>query len=218
MGKQPSLAVVIPFFNEERNVRDVCRELLRVVKFDFSDAEFILVNDGSNDRTATRLEEIAADCPDCRAFHLEENQGQSAALLFGFGKTVAPIIVTMDGDGQNDPNDIKRLVARLEEADMAVGIRMLRQDPWMRRKISRIANAIRSSWLGDGVSDAGCALKAFRREVVNAFIPIRTLYSFMPALAVAAGFRVVEERVHHRRRKSGTSKYTSGQLPCSAHY
>jgi hypothetical protein len=118
----------------------------------------------------------------------------------------------MDGDGKNDPHEIKRLVPRLEEADMIVGVRTNRQHFWMRRKISRVANAVRSKLLGDGVSDAGCGLKAFRREVVDAFIPIRTLCSFMPALAVAAGFCVVEERVHHRLRRFGASKYTVGSF------
>src|SRR5207237_8345434 len=90
---------------------------------------------------------------------------------------------------------------------MVVGIRVKRKDSWLRRKISRIANAIRANILHDGVSDTGCGLKVFRREVVTAFIPIKTLYSFMPALAVAAGFRVVEEPVNHRPRQHGSSKY-----------
>ncbi len=118
----------------------------------------------------------------------------------------------MDGDGQNDPRDIPGLLLRLVEADMVVGVRVDRQDSWMRRRISRIANHIRSESLGDGVSDSGCALKAFCREVTEAFIPIRTLYSFMPALAVAAGFRVVEEPVHHRPRAQGNSKYSTASF------
>ena len=115
----------------------------------------------------------------------------------------------MDGDGQNDPHDIPRLLARLDEADMVIGARVSRQDSWGRRVVSRIANRIRSRWLGDGVSDAGCALKVFRREVANAFIPIRTLYSFMPALAVAGGFaRELKCRWLHRAREHGSSRYT----------
>ena len=105
----------------------------------------------------------------------------------------------------------RKLLARLEEADMVVGIRSSRKDSWPRRKISRVANLIRARWLGDGVSDAGCAL-IFRREVTSAFIPIRTLYSFMPALAVAAGYRVVEESVHHRVRARGNSKYSTASF------
>ena len=204
----PSFAVVVPFFNEEGNAGIVCRELRSLLEAELPDGEVILIDDGSSDRTGANLDEIARNWTACSVFHLEENRGQSAALLFGFSKTTAPVVVTMDGDGQNDPHDIPKLLARLEEADMVVGARMERQDSWMRRKISRIANRVRSTWLGDGVSDAGCALKVFRREVVSAFIPIRTLYSFMPSLAVAAGFRVVEEPVKHRRRQHGDSKYS----------
>ncbi|PYK40425.1 MAG: hypothetical protein DME49_00530 [Verrucomicrobia bacterium] len=208
MNHEPSFAVVVPFFNEERNVRAVCGELRGILETMLPGGEVILVDDGSTDKTWAKLEEIALTWPQCRVFHLSENQGQSAALLLGFDKSVAPILVTMDGDGQSDPRDIEKLLVKLEGVDMVVGARVVRQDSWLRRKISWIANSIRSELLGDGVSDAGCALKVFRRDVVGAFIPIRTLYSFMPALAVAAGFRVIEEPVNHRPRKNGTSKYT----------
>lgn len=208
MNGAQSVAIVVPFFDEEMNVGLVCSELRTLFDHELRGGEAILIDDGSSDNTGAGLDEIARTWPECRVFHLEQNQGQSAALLFGFSKTTAPIIVTMDGDGQNDANDIPKLLARLQDADMVVGARMERQDSWMRRKISHIANRVRSQWLGDGVSDAGCALKVFRREVVSAFIPIRTLYSFMPSLAVAAGFRVVEEPVRHRRRQHGDSKYS----------
>jgi dolichol-phosphate mannosyltransferase len=208
MTGEPTFAVVVPFFNERSNVEAVCLELKAVVEKELRDCEIVLVDDGSSDGTAATLDELARHWPNCRVYHLEENQGQSAALLFGFRKTSASFIVTMDGDGQNDPHDIPKLLARLDEADMVVGARVLRQDSWARRVVSRIANRIRSRCLGDGVSDAGCALKVFRREVANAFIPIRTLYSFMPALAVAGGFRVVEVPVAHRPREHGNSRYT----------
>ncbi len=209
MIKQPSLAVIVPFFNEEEAVARVCNELRSVLDLRLPDTEVILLDDGSADRTGEKLDRIAATWPQCRVFRLGQNRGQSAALLFGFGKAEAPILATMDGDGQNDPNDLVRLLCRLDEADMVVGKRANRQDSWTRRTVSRIANLVRSEWLGDGVADAGCALKVFRREVAEAFIPIRTLYSFMPALAVAANYRVVEEPVHHRRRVNGTSKYST---------
>ncbi|MEO6970522.1 MAG: glycosyltransferase [Chthoniobacterales bacterium] len=212
MNREASFAVVVPFFNEERNAGIVCRELRSLLEAELPDGEVILIDDGSSDRTGANLDEIARNWTACRVFHLEKNQGQSAALLFGFSKTTAPVIVTMDGDGQNDPHDIPKLIARLEGADMVVGARVERQDSWMRRRISHIANRVRSTWLGDGLSDAGCALKVFRREVVSAFIPIRTLYSFMPSLAVAAGFRVVEVPVAHRQRRHGSSRYSVGSF------
>jgi Glycosyl transferase family 2/Peptidase propeptide and YPEB domain len=208
MNGKPSFALVIPFFNEEKNVGIVCGELRSLLESQLADSEVVLVDDGSSDQTGAKLDEIARNWPACRVFHFKKNQGQSAALLFGFSKTNAPVLVTMDGDGQNDANDIPKLLGRLREADMVVGARINRQDSWVRRKISRIANLVRSSALGDGVSDSGCALKVFRREVVGAFIPIKTLYSFMPALAVAAGFRVVEQPVNHRPRAHGDSRYS----------
>jgi dolichol-phosphate mannosyltransferase len=113
----------------------------------------------------------------------------------------------MDGDGQNDPADIATLCGALGEVDMIVGIRAERSDSWLRRRMSRVANAVRGLVLRDGVRDSGCALKVFRREVVESFIPIRTLYSFMPALAVAGGHRVAQRQVRHRPRRAGKSSY-----------
>jgi len=208
MNATPSFAVVVPFFNEGGNVEAVCEELKLILAANYPDAEAILVDDGSTDETGQVLDDFARGWPAVRVHHLRNNRGQSGALLFGFKQTNAPVLVTMDGDGQNDPRDIPKLLARLVDTDMVVGVRRERKDSWARRKISRVANRFRSRWLGDGVSDSGCALKVFRREVVSSFIPIRTLYSFMPAFAVAAGFRVQEEPVQHRARFHGVSRYT----------
>jgi hypothetical protein len=113
----------------------------------------------------------------------------------------------MDGDGQNDPADIPALVALLDAADMVVGIRTGRRDSFLRRAMSKFANAIRGRMLDDRMQDSGCALKVFRREVVSVLLPLKTLYSFMPALAKAGGFRLAELPVHHRPRQGGTSSY-----------
>ncbi len=205
---EPLFSVVIPFFNEKENIAAVCQELRLVLQTMLPGGEVILIDDGSTDGTDGIMDRLTVSWPEFRVYHLPGNGGQSAALLFGFRKALAQVIVTMDGDGQNDPRDIPRLFGRLRAADMVVGIRTERADSWARRKISRVANLIRAHWLRDGVSDAGCALKVFRREVADAFIPIRTLYSFMPALAVAAGFQVLEEPVTHRPRPHGRSRYT----------
>lgn len=125
---------------------------------------------------------------------------------------VAPILITMDGDGQNVPTDIPRLLEALPGFDMVAGIRAKRNDSWLRKKMSRTANAIRGIILKDGMRDSGCALKAFRREVVDSFLPMRTLYSFMPALAVAGGFRVTQLEVTHRARERGQSHYGLGVM------
>ena len=209
MNRRPSFALVVPFFNEERNVEPVCDELKEILQKELSGGELVLIDDGSSDATGAILDRLTSTWPECRVYHLDRNQGQSAALLFAFGKTTAPVIVTMDGDGQNDPRDISKLLARLDDADMVVGARVARKDSWLRRCISRVANLVRARLFKDSLSDSGCALKAFRREVTDAFIPLRTLYAFMPTLALGAGFRVVEQPVNHRYRKHGRSRYSA---------
>lgn len=206
MQNEPSISVVVPFYNEELNIDSFCRELREVVGN--LNAEIVLVNDGSTDDSGNLLDAVAANWPCCRIIHFSENRGQSAALLAGFALARAPFIVTMDGDGQNDPRDIPAMLRALGAFDMIVGIRSSRQDSWARRTVSRIANSTRSRLLGDNVTDSGCALKVFRREVAASFIPILTLYSFIPALAIAAGFSVAEVPVRHRARRAGTSRYT----------
>ena len=137
-----------------------------------------------------------------------QNFGQAAALYAGINLARGHRLVLLDGDGQNDPADIPRLLAALDAgADLAVGVRTRRRDSWQRRLMSRVANSVRRRILRDGVRDTGCGLKAMKREVIDALIPVRTLYSFIPALAVAAGFRVVETVVNHRVRRGGESKY-----------
>ena len=175
MNAAPSFAVVVPFFNEGGNVEAVCEELKLVLAADYPDAEVIFVDDGSTDETAQVLDDFARGWPAVRVHHLRTNRGQSGALLFGFKQTNAPVLVTMDGDGQNDPRDIPKLLARLVDTDMVVGVRMERKDSWARRNISRVANHYRSLWLGDGAPAPGRALKVFRREVRWPLLPLRPL-------------------------------------------
>ncbi len=206
-------SVVVPFYNEAACAAALLAELNHVLGALGRPYEILMVDDGSKDATPQILAGISAATPACRHLRLEPNRGQAAALLYGLNQARGEILITLDGDGQNDPADIPALLARLAAADhpdMVVGIRAQRKDSWLRRKISRLANGVRSRVLGDGVSDSGCALKVFHREVREAMIPIRTLYSFMPALAVAAGFRVVEMPVNHRARAGGTSSYGLG--------
>jgi dolichol-phosphate mannosyltransferase len=202
-----ALSVVIPFFNEAESCHALLAEVRAELETRNEVCEVIAVDDGSTDATRSELRRLADEWPVLRILPLARNQGQAAALFAGMRAACGTVIVTMDGDGQNVPADIPRLVARLAEADMVAGIRAQRRDSRLRRVMSRIANGIRGRLLGDGMTDSGCALKAFRREVVDSFLPMRTLYSFMPALAVAAGFKVVEEPVQHRERRAGVSKY-----------
>jgi dolichol-phosphate mannosyltransferase len=209
-----AFSVVVPFFNEAEGAEAFLQELCGALACLKGGVELVLIDDGSTDETALILMRIALGAPACRVLRQKSNQGQAAALYRGVRLASAPVIVTLDGDGQNDPADIARMLTKLEEsgADMVAGVRVARNDSWLRRRMSRLANQVRGRILRDGVSDTGCGLKAFRRQVVDAFLPIRTLYSFMPALAVAAGFTVVEQPVNHRPRQLGVSKYGLGVM------
>lgn len=207
---QPAFSVVVPFYNEAANAGGLLVEITTVMTTLDRPFEVVMVDDGSSDATPRVLESIASVHPQCRMLRLHPNRGQASAVYHGLHQAAGSVVITMDGDGQNDPADIPALLRRLEASDapdMVVGIRQNRQDSALRRRISKLANAVRSRVLGDGMADSGCALKVFRREVVDSLIPIRTLYSFMPAMAVAAGFRVVEVPVRHRARRGGNSSY-----------
>ncbi len=205
----PRCSLVIPVYNEGEVIAEVLQEIREFLASHPLDEELLVVDDGSGDGTAQLVEDLLAGWPRARLLSLPRNLGQAAALYLGMQRARGGVIILMDGDGQNDPRDIPRLLAALQQvsADMAVGVRVPRSDPWPRRWMSRFANRVRRRVLQDGMTDTGCGLKAFHRRVVAAFIPIQTLYSFMPALAMSAGFSVVELPVRHRPRPGGRSKY-----------
>ncbi len=206
-GATLDLSVVFPLFNEEDAIGTLLAEIEESLTSLGSTYEIVAVDDKSTDASLEILEAAATRDHRLRILRNPENRGQGAALYTAIRAARGSIVITLDSDGQNDPGDIPRLLPLLEEADMVVGIRQNRQDTWLRREMSRLANRVRSRVLGDGVRDSGCALKVFRREVIDALIPIKTLYSFIPALAVAAGFRVTECEVNHRPRAGGESSY-----------
>jgi dolichol-phosphate mannosyltransferase len=140
---------------------------------------------------------------------LEHNAGQSAAMYAGIQAARGAIVVLLDGDLQNDPADVPVLVARVRagEADLVCGYRARRKDTWSKRASSRVANAVRRRFLGDGVRDTGCTLKAMRRECAGVLVPFRGMHRFIPAFVRRAGYRVAEMAVNHRARRHGVSKY-----------
>ncbi len=211
---RPWLSVVIPFFDEEETLPAVCAEVTDVLDAALDRPwELILVDDGSRDRTGELADACAASRPDrVRALHLQPNSGQSAALDAGFRAARGEVIATLDGDGQNDPADIPRLLDAMRAAgvDMMGGVRSHRADDWLRRISSRIANRVRDAVLHDGVTDVGCSLRVFRREVVADLRLFRHAHRFFPALVRAAGWRVAEMPVNHRPRRAGRSKYGRG--------
>ncbi|MBL7016141.1 MAG: glycosyltransferase family 2 protein [Kiritimatiellales bacterium] len=197
-----STSVIIPFYNEEESVRFVLEEVLACQP----DAEIVAVDDGSADRTW----EIICSLP-VHGLRLTENRGQSAAMYAGMRAAGGDVIVLMDGDGQNDPADIQKLVELLQEdnLDVVCGQRVNRRDTRSRRVASKAANAIRRSILNDGISDTGCSLKAFRREHVELLVPFNGLHRYLPAIFKQADLRITEVPVNHRERAQGTSKYTN---------
>jgi glycosyltransferase involved in cell wall biosynthesis len=170
-------------------------------------AEVIAINDGSSDGTGAALRAAAERWPAVRVVDFPRNRGQAAALWEGFHEARGTWIAMLDGDGQNPPAELAKLWAVRNSADMISGARAQRKDSLLRRTMSRVANAVRRAALHDGVSDTGCSLKIFRRAVARSFLPIRTMYSFLPAFAVAGGWTVREVPVAHRPRTAGVSKY-----------
>lgn len=195
-----NLSVVVPFYNEGELVVEVLNELLSALP----DAEIIAVDDGSSDGTADRIKSI----PGVRLIPLRKNCGQSAAIYAGLHSASRDIVAMMDGDGQNDPADILKLVQAMSHADVVYGVRKNRQDTVARLISSRIANAIRRFALGDKASDTGCTLKVIRREHIKYLIPFNGLHRYLPALFERAGLSFSEVPVNHRARKAGSSKYT----------
>ncbi len=200
-------SVVIPFYNESGNAVPLLHELCEVENQLGALWEYILVDDCSTDDTLNELVAWASGRKHTHIYQTPRNMGQASSLYAGLFAASGPVIITLDGDGQNVPADIPSLLPLLEQVDMVVGIRAKRRDSWSRRRMSRFANRIRSKVLGDGMQDSGCALKVFHQRVRYALLPIKTLYSFMPAMAVAGGFSVAQQPVQHRLRTRGQSSY-----------
>jgi len=203
----PQVSVVLPVFNEEGNLHRLMEELLPAVRGLGRSFEILFVNDGSRDRSAEILKELAAAHPEVVVWNLDRNHGLSSALDAGFRSARGEFIVTLDADLQNDPADIPRLFVLLEEHDMVCGWRRVRHDPWVKRASSRIANGWRNRRTGESVHDITCPLKVFRASIVPHLPPYDGMHRFYPTLARMAGFRVVEVPVAHRERAAGTSKY-----------
>jgi dolichol-phosphate mannosyltransferase len=201
----PALSVIVPVFNEEENMSILQSELRAALAG--RDYEVIFVDDGSTDRTFERIE----TGPNVRALRFAKNAGQSAAIYAGLRAATGATAVLIDGDLQNDPADIERLLAEIGRgADLVCGYREKRKDTLLKRVTSRIANFVRSRFTKDYVRDTGCTLKAMRRECIAALVPFKGMHRFIPALIRGAGYRLVEVPVNHRPRRFGRSKYSLG--------
>ncbi len=205
MANLRAFSVVVPLYNEEANL-PILQEELRVALRGL-DYEIIFVDDGSIDRTAERIESAS----NIRLIRFEKNAGQSAATYAGLTAARGATVVIIDGDLQNDPADIPKLLAEITRgADLVCGYRVRRRDTVTKRLTSRIANAVRSRFTRDGVRDTGCTLKAMRHECISTLLPFKGMHRFIPALVKSAGYRLVEVPVNHRPRRFGQSKYGLG--------
>lgn len=203
------ISVVVPVYDEEQNVAPMAAELAAALAALEVPWEVIFVDDGSRD--GTRKEVLAAleRSPGFRLVPLDRNQGQSAALVAGVRAARQSHAVTLDGDLQNDPRDVPRLVALAAAHDVVIGRRAQRRDTLARRLAGRLANAVRRSVLGDGASDTGCSLKLFPAQAFLALPRFDGMHRFLPALFRYQGLSVHEVDVNHRARQAGTSKYTN---------
>ena len=203
------LSVVVPIYNEEESLPHLVEQLLNALRPSGEHFELVLVNDGSGDRSAEVLEDLSARVPEVVAVLLRKNYGQTAAMAAGFDVSQGEVIISLDGDLQNDPADIPMLLAKLREGyDLVSGWRHQRQDAAIQRKLpSRIANRLIGGVTGVHLHDYGCSLKAYRREVLTDMRLYGELHRFLPALAFIEGARITEVKVNHRARQFGSSKY-----------
>ena len=202
-----ALSVVLPVHNEEGNLPALGDELAAALAAVGGTAEVVFVNDGSTDGSGAWLDGLRARDPRVRVLDHDRNHGLTAALDTGFRAARGAVLAMLDADLQNPPGELVHLLARLPEADMVIGWRRDRRDPFVKRVTSKIANAYRNWRTNEQVHDTGCALKVFRREVRATFYPFTGLHRFLPTLAEMHGYKVVEIPVNHRERASGSSKY-----------
>ena len=207
----PELSVVLPCFEEEASLPPLVAELRSTLGATGRSFEILCVDDASGDGTADVVRRLGASAPEVRLLRHALRSGQSAALATGLRAARGAILLTLDADGQNDPADFPALLAALEAgADAACGVRVNRQDGWVRRASSRFGNGFRDLVTGVPVRDAGCALRALRRECLAELPVFNGLHRFIPTLLRLQGFTVVEVPVHHRPRRAGVSKYGIG--------
>ena len=200
-----SISVVVPVFNEEGNVAELHREIKAVCEREQYDYEIIFIDDGSGDRTA----EICRQLKPLKYIRMRRNFGQTAAMDAGIKAATKELIVTMDGDRQNDPDDIPGMLDYLmkEDLDVVSVWRKNRKDTFMKRFVSRGANFLRYLMVHDGIHDSGCSLKVYRRECFKGVNLYGEQHRFIPAILKIKGFSVGEVVVHHRPRTSGRTKY-----------
>ena len=209
MNSNVALSIVVPIYNEEESLPFLVNQLLEVLQPMEETFELVLVNDGSSDNSAEVIRKLSFEIPELVGVLLRKNYGQTAAMAAGFDISSGDIVVTLDGDLQNDPADIPLLVNKIRDGfDLVSGWRYRRQDAAISRKLpSKIANRLIGKVTGVRLNDYGCSLKAYRKEVLTDMRLYGELHRFLPVLANIEGARITEIKVNHRVRQFGSSKY-----------
>ena len=209
MNSNVALSIVVPIYNEEESLPFLVNQLLEVLQPMQETFELVLVNDGSSDNSAEVIRKLSFEIPELVGVLLRKNYGQTAAMAAGFDISSGDIVVTLDGDLQNDPADIPLLVNKIRDGfDLVSGWRYRRQDAAISRKLpSKIANRLIGKVTGVRLNDYGCSLKAYRKEVLTDMRLYGELHRFLPVLANIEGARITEVKVNHRARQFGSSKY-----------
>jgi len=204
------ISIVVPIKDEAPNVLPLIDETKQTVESLSYRYELIFVDDGSTDGSYEIIKKAREQYPFLGAVKFRENRGQTAAFEAGFRRARGDIVVTMDGDLQNDPGDIPRLLENLDNADMVCGYRAKRMDSWVRRLSSRIANGVRRTFTHDETIDVGCSLRAFKKECLKDIKFYHGMHRFFPTLFRLEGYRIVQIPVNHRPRLRGKTKYGIG--------
>ncbi|MGA8164745.1 MAG: glycosyltransferase family 2 protein [Waddliaceae bacterium] len=200
-------SILIPLKDEEGNIDRLIDEIEQVMDPLSKSWELICVDDGSSDQTLAILEKLATMKPYLRILVFTRNFGQSSAFDAGFKIARGEFLITIDGDGQNDPADIPKLIEASKDCDLVCGIRHKRMDSLVKKLTSALANGVRRWVCRDGITDSGCSLKLYRRQCLKNIKMYHGMHRFLPALFQAEGFRVKEIPVNHRKRIKGASKY-----------
>ncbi len=203
------ISIIVPVFNESESIDLLLDEVINVMSFHKFNFELIVVNDGSKDNTQQVLKQLTFKIKELSVISLRKNYGQTAAMSAGFDNSKGDIIITLDGDLQNDPNDIPILISEINNGyDLICGWRFDRKDKLINRKIpSKIANKLIAHVTGLKLHDYGCSLKAFKKEIIDDINLYGELHRFLPVLATIEGARIKEIKVNHRSRQYGSSKY-----------
>lgn len=201
------LSIVCPFYDERENLQELVSRLLKAGEKIHIPWEAVFVDDGSKDGGPEELQKLIAESPSMRLIRLEENRGLTSALYAGLQAAMGDLIATLDADLQNPPEEIPRLLFMMEDYDMITGYRAERNDKFVKRASSKIANNIRRAVIGDRIKDVGCSLRIFKKSVLETFYPYKGMHRFFPAIAERAGFKIKQVPVEHSPRKAGKAKY-----------